>query len=428
METSLLTILGAAFLGGLILNVMPCVLPVLTMKLFHVLEHASDRRAQRAHALAYTGGVLATFGIFALFIIVLRATGESVGWGMQFRNPAFVAALTALIFVFALNALGVFEIRIGLRTTGGRPGYAGSFVNGMFASVMATPCSAPFLGTAAAFALGSGASAWQTMLIFLVVGLGLAAPFLVVSWIPLIGRMLPRPGAWMETFKQLMGFTLLAAAVWLYGVLQAQVTRESATGFLWFLLVLGAGLWAVGRFGGLQHAAGRRLAVHGFAAGVVVLAGSQLVAMEVPVRVSGPALAGFEDYEVVRDGKINWAPFDPAVVERENARNRPVFMDFTADWCANCKTNERLFLETERVRETLQATGILPMKADMTNPDDEIDRWLDGLGRMGIPAYAIYLPDGTFDLLPEVITTELVVERLQAAAAKFPPNGFRAGG
>ncbi|MCO4761578.1 MAG: thioredoxin family protein [Myxococcales bacterium] len=420
MDAILLNYIGAAFLGGIILNVMPCVLPVLTMKVFHIIEHSgASPKANRIHGLAYAGGVMATFLIFALAVIAIRAGGDSFGWGMQFQSPAFVAVMTALIFAFGLNALGVFEFTISVGGGKGGDGYAGSFINGVVASIMSTPCSAPFLGSAAAFALGTGAVWWQTLLMFLVIGLGLAFPFLLISFVPAVGRMLPRPGAWMETFKMLMGFTLLAATIWLFSVLQSQISKDGVTWFLAFLLVLGMALWSVEHFGGLMHGLQRRLLVRGLAAGLVVGAGVWMIDLTPPARAAVTVADGGNAPVVVGE-HINWAPFNAARVTTEGAKQRPVFMDFTADWCANCKANEKLFIETSRIREVLTKTDILPMKADMTNDDEEIERWLTKIGRSGIPAYVIFMPDGTHDLLPEAITTELLAKRLLAADKKYP--------
>ncbi|MSP90245.1 MAG: hypothetical protein EXR79_00330 [Myxococcales bacterium] len=408
----LLLYLSYGLLGGLILNVMPCVLPVLTMKVFHLVEQGSaSARERRLHGVAYTGGILASFLLLAAIVIALRASGERVGWGMQFQHPPFVATMVALIFAFGLNALGVFEWNVSITGRPGSPGYGASFANGVFASVMSTPCSAPFLGTAAVFALGAAVPWWQTVVLFLSIGLGLASPFLLVSFVPAVGRALPRPGAWMDTFKALMGFTLMAAAVWLFGALQAQVSRDSATWFLAFLLVLAAALWGVHHFGSLIESTARRLTVRAIALAVVVAAVVGFVRFDKPDGGAQPA----------RPGTIAWHPFNAAGVRLALAKNRPVFMDYTAEWCANCKTNEKLFLETDAVRTTLARTGILPMKADMTNENEEIEQWLEDLGRKGIPAYVIYLPGGKRDLLPEAITAELVVEHLDAAARQVRP-------
>lgn len=423
--------IGFGLLGGLILNVMPCVLPVLTMKVFNLVEHSkvtdgSSDHTRRLHGLAYTAGVLLMFVSLALVVIALKAAGDRVGWGMQFQNPQFVAGMIALIFVFGLNALGVFEWNLSLNGRPGRQGYGASVVNGLFAAIMSTPCSAPFLGTAATFALGSDAPWWRTLAMFTSIGVGLASPFLLISMVPAIGRRLPRPGPWMETFKQLMGFSLLAAAVWLYSTLQAQVSRSAATDFLWFLLLLSVVVWGIHHFGGVLYSTARRTTVRVIALALLVGGGAGgLLHFEPAAQGSAEAAPhgeGCLSTDTVCKDHIAWLSFDAKRVAAERKAGRPVFMDYTAEWCANCKTNEKVFIETQKVRDALVASGVLPMKADLTNDNDEIQAWLDKLGRSGIPAYVIYMPDGTQDLLPEAITTEMLVERLGKAAARFPPK------
>ncbi len=424
MDGTFISYLGAGFLGGIILNVMPCVLPVLTMKIFHVMQQGQESRQEmRAHGLAYTAGIMVMFLGLAAIVIGLRASGELVGWGMQFQNPSFVAALTGLMVVFGLNALGVFEFTISMQGGQSRQGLLSSFVNGIVASLMSTPCSAPFLGTAAAVALGTGAVWWETLSLFVSIGLGLATPFLLVSFIPVISRIIPRPGAWMDTFKQLMGFTLLGAAVWLFGVLQNQITTTGANWFLAFMLVLSILLWATEHFGGLRHGNARRIGVRVGAVALAVLAGWGMIDMK-PPKTSSATVASTGDEPVVLGDKINWAGFSSARVSLENKRKRPVFIDYTADWCANCKANEKAFIEVARVRKTLEDTRILPMKADLTNENAEIWEWLGKLGLSAIPAYAIYMPDGSIDLLPIAITTEVLVERLEKASKTYPPAQY----
>ncbi len=435
MTTELLLNLGFALLGGVILNVMPCVLPVLTMKVFHLMEHNNgDAKARHRHGLAYAAGVLTTFLILAALVVGLRASGERVGWGMQFQHPPFVATMVALIFAFGLNSLGVFEWNLSLSGRPKHQGYAASYFNGIFAAVMSTPCSAPFLGSAALFALGSGAQWYETVALFTMIGIGLALPFLLVSYIPGVGKLLPRPGPWMEVFKSLMGFTLLAAAIWLYGVLQAQIARDAATLFLAFLLVLAIALWSIHHFGGVLYGTARRVGVRTVAIGVTALAGNYMISFEKPAqpKIATAALAAAAGAQapaaakgrepVVVNGHLVWTDFDPARIEVERKKKRPVFVDYTADWCANCKTNERVSIETDQVRKAFETSGVLPMKADWTNQDDTIGDWLNKLGRSGIPAYAIYMPDGSFDLLPEgLVGAEVIAKALTNAAAKYPP-------
>jgi thiol:disulfide interchange protein len=421
MEGHLLTVLLGAFLGGMILNVMPCVLPVLTMKVFHLIEHAKeDARTHKLHGIAYAAGILATFVVFALFVLGVRATGESFNWGMQFTNPGFVATLTTVVFVFGLNGLGVFEFSVSVQSEQ-KGGLAGSFINGIVASIMATPCSAPFLGTAAGFALAGDAAWWHTMSVFVMIGFGLASPFVLVSFVPAVGRVLPKPGAWMETFKHLMGFTLIGAALWLFSVLQQQISTDGATGFLIFLFCVSVGVWAIDRFGGPIHGLVRRYAVRVVAIAAMAYVGTQFIDLTPPVR---HAVVVSPTGPVVVDERINWVPFDSAMVADMRAANRPVFIDYTADWCANCKTNERLFIEVPEIRAILERTQILPMKADLTVENDEINEWLEPFPYAGIPVYAIYLPDGSVDLLPQAITTELLAGRLEAASALWPAENF----
>lgn len=423
-------ILALALVGGLVLNVMPCVLPVLALKAFHAVEHSKhDARKRRMHGWAYTAGTVSLFLAFAIVLVVIKASGKRLGWGMQFQHPPFVAVMTAIVFAFALNALGVFEILISAQGKEGEEDKVwGSVVNGWFAAIMSTPCSAPFLGTAAAFALANDTPAWKTMLIFAFIGFGLAIPYLLLTQIPGIGKRLPKPGAWMETVKQIMGFSLLATTIWLFRTFQMQVTPAAANWFLFFLLVLAIALWAGHRFGGIDRSRVRQWTVRIVSIAAVGFAYKSMVSYEKLVEIK-PApeasmAANGKVEPVVKDGRISWTLYDGERLKRENGRNRPVFMDFTAEWCASCKANEKAFLETATVRNALEKTGILPMKADMTNENEELNAVLDKLGRNGIPVYVIWFPDGTYDLLPITITAEMVATHLEEAAKKYPIDKF----
>lgn len=405
--TSLLYNLGLAFLGGLVLNIMPCVLPVLTLKAFNALDHAHrDPSEQRKVGLGYMLGTSSALFVFGAIILAIKASGKTMGWGMQFQNPAFVAALIAVIVAFALNALGVFEINISSDQEE-KGGFVGSVVNGWFAAVMSTPCSAPFLGTAAAFALAFDTPAYVTLLIFTTIGVGLASPFVALALVPALGNRLPKPGAWMETFKHLMGFSLLATAVWLFGSLVKQVSPDSTKWFMAFLLALSFALWASQRFGGLDVSAVRRWAVRlSLAAAVGVC--WKILPLD---RHAGVAEASTGE-------KIAWAPFDPKVIESNLAKGKPVFLDFTADWCASCKTNDKLFVDTEPVRASLARTGVVPVKVDMTNEDEVKEEWLKRTGRNDLPVYVVFQPGGKMDLLPVVITSETLTAAFERAARK----------
>jgi thiol:disulfide interchange protein DsbD len=437
----ILSNIGAAFIGGVILNIMPCVLPVLTMKVFHVVKKAQDDpSSNRKHGLAYAAGVVSTFVLFALLVIAMRtAIGVQFQWGQQYSKPQFLSAVVALMYVFGLNALGVFEITVGMDGGESRGGYLGSAMNGVVASIMATPCSAPFLGAAATYALGANSAWWQTLTMFSFIGIGLAFPFVLISFVPAASKALPKPGEWMESFKQLMGFTLLGAAVYYFRSLQKQISVDGSNSFLFFLLAAGVALWATQKFGGFEHGAARRWGVRAAALVTSIGLGYVLLDFAPPAKAmtaplaqcadGGASAAGSTEIApVVEDGKIKWTPFNAALLDAELARGRPVFVDFTADWCVNCKTNDRLFIEVDQIRADLTKSKILPMKVDLTTDEaqDEMKPLMDKLGRAAIPIYVVYHPDKTYDLLPESITTAMLSESLNKASAKFPPDGFKA--
>ncbi len=413
-----LELFASAFLGGVFLNVMPCVLPVLTLKAFSILDHArAERRQQRLHGLAYTLGTVSALTAFGVVVVALRDVGKLFGWGMQFQHPAFIAALTTAVFVFALNALGVFQFSFGMKDTQ-REGLFGSVANGWLAAVMGTPCSAPFLGSAAAFAMAAGTPDWKTLAMFFLVGFGLAFPFLVISLVPALTRRLPRPGAWMETVRVFMGFSLMATAVWLYRVLMRQVTADSAALFLGLLVAVALGAWAMERFAHLGVSDTRRW---GIRAGIVGMlgAGFSLLTLERQqvTAVADNCLAPTATATTAALDHIPWIPFSPQRVERELADGKAVFLDFTADWCTSCKANEKLILETNTVRAAIQKSGVVPIRVDMTDSNDTSDAWLAKLGRSAIPAYAV-LQGQTSDVLPIIISVDAVVAALERHARK----------
>lgn len=424
----MLSMFALALLGGVILNVMPCVLPVLALKAFHLFDKAGQSsRTLRMHGIAYMLGTMSLMvGLATVALVAKLALGRNVHWGSQFQSPYFVATMVAIVFAFALNALGVFEITLSVDDGGKeRDGLSGSFTNGLFAAIMATPCSAPFLGTAVAFALASDTPAWQTEVVFALIGVGLALPYVILTFVPALSQRLPRPGAWMETFKQLMGFTLVATAVWLFRSLQMQVSQASASAFLFFLVMLALALWAGGRFGGAAVSAQRRWVVRAGQLALVASMGFYLVKFEPADGVACAETPSAETADVVvHEGHIRWTPYSAARVSQEHARQRPVFVDFTATWCTSCKFNDAAFIETDLVRGAFVKTGILPMQVDMTGDNPEGDALMTRFNRDGIPIYVILMPDGSYDLLPQVITAEMVSERLAQASQRFPLEKF----
>jgi suppressor for copper-sensitivity B len=399
-----LTMLGLALLGGLILNLMPCVLPVLSIKLLSVVgQGGRDRGAVRISFLASAAGILFSFLVLAGGALALKAAGMTVGWGIQFQQPLFLSAMALVVSFFAFNLFGWFEIPLPawvgeLATPHGDGGHGlgGHFLAGAFATLLATPCSAPFLGTAVGFALAGGTL--EILAIFTALGLGLALPYLLVAALPGLAARLPRPGPWMITLRRVLAVALLGTAVWLLTVLAAQVGGLAAT-------IVGLLLLAVG----LLLLAGRRL---GRALLVPSVAAVALGAVIVPngfATVERPAATALE--------ATDWRPFDQAEIARLVGAGRTVFVDITADWCITCQVNKRLVLQRGPVAERLANGEVVTMRGDWTLPSDEITAYLTGLGRYGIPFDAVYGPGAPYGrLLPELLTDEAVLEALDLAA------------
>jgi suppressor for copper-sensitivity B len=407
----LFLMLGLAVLGGLILNAMPCVLPVLSIKVFGLVRSAGHGRAEVVRgALATAAGILVSFWALALAAIAAREAGAAVGWGVQFQRPGFVAFLTVVVVLFCLNLWGLFEIplpqwaaRVG--GNGPREGVAGHFFSGLFATLMATPCSAPFLGTAIGFALAQ--KAVFILAIFTGVGFGMALPYLLLAAVPGAARFLPRPGAWMDTVRGVMGFLLAAAAVWLFYVLSAQMSPERVAFIQLGLLGLALFTWM--RHRGLRGPALQRLAGVGMAAAVALI-----LVLAVSAGGEAPAQAA----QSRSAGLIAWMPFDRAKAESLAASGQLVFVDVTADWCFTCKVNERLVLETPEVAGAFQQHNVVAMKADWTNRNDQIGKFLAEHGRYGIPFYALYRPGKEPHVFSELLNKETLVSEVEATAGK----------
>ncbi|QQR72199.1 MAG: thioredoxin family protein [Holophagales bacterium] len=411
-KVGLAGMLFAALLGGLILNAMPCVLPVLSLKLFGLVRSASaGRREVAAGGLATALGILASFWALALAAIAARAAGSAVGWGVQFQEPGFVAFLVAVVALFSLNLWGLFEVPLPQRLArlgeaGGGEGPAGHFVSGLFATLMATPCSAPFLGTAVSFALAQPAGG--VLAIFTAVGLGMAAPYLLLAVAPGTARFLPKPGVWMDTLKGFMGFLLAGAAVWLLYVLAAQISPERVLAVELVLLALGLAAWLHSRT--RAGSLGRRLAAVGMLAAclsTIALAATATPASRTAVE-TGASAAG---------GRIAWKKFDRAEAEKLAAAGRLVFVDVTADWCLTCKVNERVVLGTAEVADAFARHDVVAMKADWTNRDAAIGAFLAEHGRYGIPFYLLYRPGQPPHVFGELLSRESVVSVLASSAA-----------
>jgi suppressor for copper-sensitivity B len=395
-----------AFLGGLILNAMPCVLPVLSIKVFGLVKSAEGGRgAIAAGSVATAVGIVLSFLLLATAAVVARSAGAAVGWGIQFQEPVFVASLAIVVLLFALNLWGMFEIplpaflgRVG--ASGPSEGLAGHLTTGFFATLMATPCSAPFLGTALGFALTQpGPTTYAT---FGTIGLGMASPYLVLAAFPGFGRALPKPGPWMTTFRVVMGFLLAATLVWLLYVLSSLISAERLAFFQIGLLGIALLVWLAARAG--PGTAAKRVAAA--AALLAVLASAAYAA-----RGSGDA-PGVSIGVAAEDRLIAWEPFDRERAEAEAASGRIVFVDVTADWCFTCKVNEGLFLETEEVASAFERHDVLALRADWTRRDEAIGRYLADFGRYGIPFYVMYRPGREPHVLSELLSKSAILELL----------------
>jgi suppressor for copper-sensitivity B len=388
-----------ALLGGFILNFMPCVLPVLSMKLLALIGHAGRPAPQvRASFLASAAGIVTSFLALALMLIALKAAGLGIGWGIQFQEPLFLAGLSAIVTLFACNLMGWFEIPLPSwladRVPGSDSSLAGNFLTGAFATILATPCSAPFLGTAVGFALTGGVL--QILAIFLCLGIGLALPYLAVAAFPRIARLMPRPGMWMAHLRRFLGVLLAGTAIWLLTVLAVQSGMLAAG--IDAALALGAGIVLL-----ISARRGRP------APALAGVAGILLIGMLLPPTL----LAGGQAVAL----EAGWVPFDRAAIDRDVAAGKTVLVDVTAEWCLTCKVNERLVLGDASVRTRLTAPGIVAMRADWTRPDPAIAAYLASFGRYGIPFYAVYgprAPGGT--ALPEVLSAGLVLDAIKAAS------------
>jgi thiol:disulfide interchange protein/DsbC/DsbD-like thiol-disulfide interchange protein len=408
------TFLLFGFLGGIILNLMPCVLPVISLKIFGFIQHAGQSRQKILRSgLAFTIGIFAWFIALALLLIALKAAGREVTWGgFQFTNAYFVLALSVIVLVFALNLFGVFEISLpqsmtrGLLSSAERKDDVGSFFQGVFATVLATPCTAPFLGTALGFAFSQSPAVIVSM--FVAIAAGMSSPYLLLSAQPAWLRFLPKPGPWMLHVKQFMGFLLLATLLFLLYVLGAQRGLEGAIWVSCFLLVIGVACWMKGAFIVPTATARQRAVVLMLI--LMLLLGSGLYFIGGKFRSTNLASA---------DSRLrgDWQPFTLERLQAELDQGRAVFVDFTAAWCLTCKFNEANVLETAAVREAFQRYGIVKLKADWTNGDPTITKLLQQFGRPGVPLYVLYPAKSEKPIVfPELLTKSIVLEKLEATS------------
>jgi len=410
----ILTFLFFGFLGGIILNLMPCVLPVISLKIFGFIQQAGQSRQKILRSgIAFAAGIFAWFIGLALLLIALKAAGREITWGgFQFTNPYFVLALSVIVLVFALNLFGVFEISLpqgvtrGLLSSTSGQHEAGSFFQGLFATVLATPCTAPFLGTALGFAFAQSPAI--ILLMFVAIAAGMSAPYLLLCAQPAWLRFLPKPGPWMLHVKQFMGFLLLATLLFLLYVVGAQRGLEGAIWASCFLLVISIACWMKGAFVLPTASVAKRTVV--------------LVLMLVLVLASGVYFIGgkFHSANIASaDSRLrgDWQAFTPERLQAELEQGHSVFVDFTAAWCLTCKFNEANVLETSAVREAFQRHAIVKLKADWTNGDPVITKLLQQFGRPGVPLYVLYPGKSEEPIVfPELLTKSMLLEKLETTS------------
>lgn len=384
-----------AFIGGLILNIMPCVLPVLSVKILQILSHSGDdRRKILMNAWSYTFGVLASFWLLAGVLMGLRQAGQELGWGFQMQSPGMLMILMAVFFIFGLNLFGVFEIGVGLvgvdQKAKKHSGLFGAFLSGVLATVAATPCTAPYMGTALAFAITQ--PFLEAMAVFTGLGLGMASPFIVAGFFPGLMKLLPKPGAWMETFKQFLGFLLMATVAYLFYVYTTVVEDQERV--LWMgicLVFLSMAAWVWGKW---SYAGGKATWIS---------------------RIMTFVLMGIGfSFASHHEKSYEWVDYDAEALANYLESGDIVFLDFTASWCLSCKVNEKTVLETHETDQLFKDKGIIPMKADWSRYSPEITQALEKLGRNSVPVYVIYdpkQPDMPI-LLPEVLTHGIIKEAI----------------
>lgn len=396
MEGGIFRYLLFAFLGGLILNLMPCVLPVISIKLFGLIKHRDVPRARLlSHNLSYTAGVIGTFMALAAIVTGIKATGENIGWGFQLQSPAFILVMMLILFILSLNLFGLFEfITPGGSKLGGAQtdeGIVGDFFGGVLTTILSTPCSAPFLGTALTFAFTT--SSFTIFLMFFMIGLGLAFPFLMTAVFPATLHILPRPGMWMEKLKYFLGLSLLVTVIWLYDVFVSLVNFDVIS---WRLNLLFA-LWFFAFF---------------FAQKIMRHRVAQALVFALPLTLTVFAIQNLELKPTTQDmvkADSNWVPWTE---ESMLAETKPVFIDFTAEWCLTCKVNKKLVLETSGFEELKTKYNMVSMRADWTKRDDNITKFLLKNGAVGVPFYLVKKADGKIVTLGETVSLSKIEEGL----------------
>jgi thiol:disulfide interchange protein DsbD len=408
---------GLALLGGMLLNLMPCVFPVLFLKGLSLVQSGSEERhTLRRHGFVYTSGILVSFWLLVAVLLVLRAAGASLGWGFQFQSPVFLMLMAGLLFFMGLALAGQFEIGLSLTGAGGsllaKQGYAGSFFTGVLAVIVATPCTAPFMGAALGYAIGAPVAV--TFAVFTALALGLAAPYVALTLQPAWTRFLPRPGAWMEVLKQAVSVPIFATVIWLAWVVASGYGAELLAALLGSFLLLAISGWFLGRWPARRWATVVAVLIVACMVGLSVYSADALVPSKVVYQIGD--VEALNALPIVRGS--NWQPWSADAVQKSLASGQPVFVDFTASWCLSCQVNERVALSRPEVAQAFAAKNVALFRADWTREDPAITQALTDLGRSGVPVYALYSP-GQSDpvLLPQVLTPGIVTDAINSLPA-----------
>lgn len=412
--------LAFAFIGGLILNLMPCVLPVVSMKIMSFVKEAGAEKSRVIkHGMVYAMGTVSTCLVLAMAVIGAQLAGYSVGWGFQFQQPLFLLAMATLVTIMSLGLFGVFMVNVNsgekLQELSFRGGYTGSFFSGVVATILSTPCTAPFLGTAIGFAFAQ--PWWGIMLIFASIGAGLAFPYVLLSLNPAWQKYIPKPGAWMEHFKQGMGFLFLFSSVWLLYVLGQQVGADGLIGALIFIIATSFGAWLIGTFADFNAGQRRKFFVWVLAA-MVSLASLWFFTWDAVVNPTASRIQTQGTTSTVAGNGIIWQTFSKAEVDQHLKNGKVVFLDFTAEWCQTCKLNEKTVLSGQTVGDKFKAADVQALKGDWTLNDPVITEVLRKFQRSGVPLYVVMSPHrpGSPIVLPELLTEKMVLDAIDAAS------------
>lgn len=405
----MLTAIAAAFLGGLILNLMPCVFPVISLKALSLIRHHDKPAEARAEGVAFLLGVVITMLALVAVLLLARAGGASVGWGFQLQSPLVIALLILVMLASALNLFGLFEVGLTLQRVGevggGRGGLLGSALTGALAIIVATPCSAPFMASAVGYALTQPPAV--SVVIFFALALGFAAPFTLISFFPLLARVLPAPGAWMLTLKQGLAFPMLGAVGWLIWVLERQAGSAALAAILGCCLLLSFAAWLYGMAQKRRMMGQRHWVLH-LATAVFVLL---IVPPLLNLKSAAPAAEEAESAEAA--AAVAWTPQN---VDAIKGQGKPILVNFTASWCITCQVNDRTSLSTQAVKSAMARTSTIYMVADSTKYNPDVEQALSDFGRGGLPLYVVYPANGGKPVvLPQVLTPRIVISALEQA-------------